>query len=303
MTTESQEPKPIVPPTAAAPKEGAKKKKPREERASARPEIVVQTLVERGAELPIGFPLVADGATNGKLVARPWTGKYERELGKRTKNRTNMAHRVSTVLATLFKQFGPHTWDDDVDVDDRRKVLSGMYSADIFYAYCYLRREALGEELKLKIRCGACRKEFEWDADLDTLEIHSPKKPEDLIWTYKLRDPVNLRGIHVKQFRIGPQRWNALENNIYDDQEMGIIKVIGVSSSICGFNDDEKPIAFQPNEMDEVSKYDLEYIVSELNERFWGPKMAIELDCIECKRELVQLIPWDYNDFFSISSR
>jgi hypothetical protein len=277
----------------------ASPKKPKDDRASPRPEPLIETLAERGASLPIG-----QAGARWELVARNWTTRYERELSKSSKGRSNMARRVSLVVATLFKKFGPHVWDDDTDIEDRKAVLSKMYSADMFYAYCFLRREALGEELKLKIRCGSCRKEFEWLADLDTLEIHSPKEHTDLFWTYTLRNPVDLRGVHVEKFRIGPQRWSMLENNIHDvEKDMGAAKISGVCSSICGFNDDAKDIELGPNELDDVSKYDFEYILSELNVRFWGPKMGVELECVECKTELVQMIPWDYNDFFSISSQ
>lgn len=299
MTTTPKENQPLVVPPASLAKPKAEKKK--DERASPRPIAKTQTLAERGGELPIGVQVGAELVKN--IVARNWTTRFERELGKQARDKTNLARRVSLVVATMFKKFGPHIWDDNVDIDERKKLLSSMYSADLFYAYCYLRREALGEELKLKIECPKCTHKFEWTADLDTLEIKSPEKFEDLFWTYELRNPVDLRGINVKAFRVGPQRWNAIENSIYDSTEEGMAKVVGVCSSICGFNDSKDFVVLGTNELDEVSKYDFEYLIHEINARFWGPKMGVELQCEKCEIEMAQTIPWSYNDFFSISSR
>ena len=106
--------------------------------------VYTQTIQERGPVLPLG---IADSGGNyhQDISVKPWRMKEERELGElRDQNKdANLAKYVSMVLSTMCTRLGPHDFTN-MEFDHKRLVISQMFMADVFYAYVWLRIQALG---------------------------------------------------------------------------------------------------------------------------------------------------------------
>lgn len=267
------------------------------------PTFVEDTLGERGARLPIGF--AGPEGLNRHFEARNWTTRLEKEVNRVYKGEKGAARRVSVLVSTLVSNIDGKDWGDDFEVKLRKNAVSGMYAADVFYIYCYLRRDALGDDLKMKVQCPRCDREFPWIADLSTLEVRSVEKEKDLEWNYPILKPFTLRGQKVTSLRMGVQRWNAVELLTQQFLEEGWLKPMTVASCVLGLNDSKDATVVAAHELEDMHKIDLEYLVDEINNRFVGPKMSLELNCQydDCKAEIIQMINWRYGDFFSVSSR
>jgi hypothetical protein len=274
----------------------------------------VKTLLLRdhGANLPLGL-ITHDSSFAKGFATRPWRMKEEKELSRQKKDNqgSSMAQYVSMVLSTMCSSIGNHNFDAPDYKDDhakRRVIVSQMYMGDVFYVYAYLRREAIGNEMAVKITCRRCTKDFDYAADIGTLEIRTADALEPLCWDYTLRHPITIRGKTVKSFRMCPPRWSAMEN-IAGNPSEGLAKEVTILGSIAGLNGESGGIMLTASEIQELSKYDIEEITSGVDKHFLGPKMALELDgsfaCPHCEYRDKRLIPidWRYDNFFSTSSQ
>lgn len=266
--------------------------------------IVKTTLKELGKNLPIGVPR-QDGSIIKSFDIRPWRMKEEKELGSLRDERRgdSVAKYVSAVLATLCTRIGPNNFEE-ISFDNRLLHISQMSMPDVFYVYCYLRYSALGKSVPMEIVCPTCRAKISMEADLESLEVKTIENLSDAFWDYKLQNPFNLRKKQVTGFTLGPAKWNALEvqkaSGIYD---IGAAKSGIIIGSIQKAEGIDGPPIFIEQEMDEMSKYDLEAIMDGIEKNAVGPDMAIEETCSGCKRAFRMSIDWSYDNFFGISSR
>ncbi len=261
------------------------------------------TLAELGPCLPIGID--TGGALVKDLAHRSWKTRDERELGKLKKPKMNMAQYVSTILAHLYTKVGSHDFTPEMDAMERRLKLGQMYMADIFYMYIWLRTQVISDKLKMNLTCPSpsCQFKFPFSGDLSTIDVYAVSRPEDLIWTYDLMDPLELRRKTVTKLRMSTARWASLESSVGDVNNDALGKIIGVRGSIVGLNEDPDLIQITDTEMDEMSKRDLETLVDRVNNEFIGPRMVVEGKCPTCENEFAAPIDWRYESFFSISSR
>lgn len=258
-------------------------------------------LSEQGAVLPLGVNNARD------LVLRPWRMKEEKELGElREKNRdSNMATYISQVLGTMYIKLGPHNFEA-MKLEERRVHISSMFMADIFYAYIWLRLNALGSDLELKIACPMCGKKSQISADLGTVDVRHVPDVAKSLWEYVLKNPINIRGKLVKSLVMGPSRWNAIENiPAGNSLNAGSAKAAMFRGSIVGLNGTEEPALLGDTELDELTKIDIERLTAQLDSKAVGPMMALEHECQNnrCKNNVKMPIDWNYDSFFSSSSR
>lgn len=267
------------------------------------PNFNTTTLAAQGPQLPVG---IADSA--GSLVkdiaVRPWRMKEEREIGDlRDKNRDgNMFQYVSMVLATLATKLGPYDFDK-MKPEERRVVIAGMTMPDVFYAYVWLRLQALGPDFDLRIVCPSCRKKSEITADLNTIEVRAVAKIDDASWPYTVAIPFTIRGKQANTLMFGPPRWTALENAPKDERlNTGAVKALVIRSSIVGVNTDGQ-VQLADSELDEMSKRDLEKITKLTDDKSIGPIMQLDCKCPNCTAPVKTPIDWNYDSFFAASSK
>ncbi len=267
-----------------------------------------RTMAEIGSQLPVGM-INAEGVLEKSLSVRIWRTKEERELGKLKKPKMNLASYVSTILSYMCTSFGRHNWPDTPQAntkqsDERRAVLSQAFIGDIFYAYCFLRREALGTEIKTKVTCPNCGDNFPFSGDLDTIEVVTVDNVEDLLWTFDLSNPIEIRKQKVQSFRMTSPRWAMIEQtaSVAPNNE-ALAKITAVRGAIIGLNDDPQDLVLMENELDELTKRDFERLMAEVDQNFTGPKMSLEGVCRKCAADFRSPIDWNYERFFSASSR
>lgn len=265
-------------------------------------------LGDQGPKLPIGH--VAGGSLVKDLAVRAWKTRDERELGKLKKEGMGMGQYVSLVVAYMCSKFGGHDWSaitgDSKEVaralDERRIHLGRFTMGDVFYAYMYLRRDVLGNELKMNVKCPQCAHAWVFVGDLDTVEVVTVDAPEALRWTYKLHTPIQLRQKQVTHFQMGAPLWTVVESAGGSPNNEVVPKIAALRGSITALNDDAEPVILTDMELDELSKRDFETLMSMIDKNFVGPKMAVDGECPKCEAKFFAPINWKYDDFFAISS-
>jgi len=267
----------------------------------------VTTLAELGAKLPVGIA-GASGLVKGFSV-RPWKTKDDREIAKRKKPDMNIVQHISLIVGTMCSQLGPHPLAE-MKSEERSIVMSQMYMGDVFYVYCYLRRQALGRSLGLEFTCGHCGEKIPYVANLDTLEVRTVEREEDLLWSYDLQDPIEIRSTKVKRLQMSSLRWTTLEQTAAVNQGADYVaKMAALKGSIVGINDSDKPILLAEEELDDMSKFDFEAVTEQINDHHVGPDMSVEDECKpgQCPRgggrKFKVGINWTYDSFFAVSSR
>lgn len=269
------------------------------------------TLGERGPKLPIGI-LSKEGATvHTSFDVKPWKTKDERALGDLIAPDANMADHVSAVVANMTTQLGPH---DMVNMkpEERDLAVRMMYVADVFYVYAYLRRRAMGNKLRLNITCPrqGCGVEFPYTGMIDTIDVMAVDDIDDILWTYELEEPIEIRKVKVERFQMGYPKWSVM-HEAKGTTNQADVKAITIRGSIVGINDEQTPVSLTANEIDELSKIDFEQIQEGINDHYMGPKMGIEGECSPavCSKykrggyKFMYPINWRYQDFFAASSR
>jgi hypothetical protein len=261
------------------------------------------TLKELGPNLPMGV-IAPDGSVTKSIEIRPWRMKEEKELGlMRDSNRSeNIARWVTRVLSSMCTRLGSLDLAD-MKMNERIIHIGQLPMGDILYAYMWLRYKSLGNVVPMDINCSACRKEFTISADLETLEVITCDNLDNSLWEYQLRDPFEIRGHKVTGFQMAPARWNAMENQTGGGTlDTGAAKSSVITGSIYRLLNIDEPMVLTENELDEMTKYDLERMTALIDEKHIGPNMAIEGACTRCKRPFKTSIDWTYDSFFGISS-
>ncbi len=272
--------------------------------------IEVMSLAKRGASLPHGT-VGMDGKVTRDLACKPWRGKEEREIAKlRAQARSNPAGFPGRLLGFMFTQAGYHNFEGMND-DQKAVVISSMLAADVLYMYIYLRYLCIGKDVRLNIVCDRCGRGFPFTADLETLDVKCVDKPEDAEWTYKLSNPFKLRGEIVEALEMVPMSWATMENTIRnaskDGMENSSIKMDVMLGCIRLQSRDDKgnPIehAMRPEDLDEMSKRDIEALTAQIEENGIGPDMQVTGRCPSCAGAFVHNLEWGYDNFFGSSSQ
>lgn len=265
----------------------------------------VVTLAQLGPTLPIGFH-VSSGSPVREFSMRPWRTREERAMAKFKKPGMNPAQHLSMVLSCMLTRFYTAEWADiperEKDINTRRVQIGQAFAGDALYAYCYLRREALGNTIPFNVKCPSCDNKWTFTADLDTLEVTVVDDLDSLSWEYNLVTPVTIRGKMVTKFRMTAPRWGAMEQSVVTGQE-ATAKIAVVKSAIVGFNDDTTALAVTDNDIDDITKRDLEQLVLGIDNHHIGPNMSLEGECGKCNRVFRMPLDWRYDNFFSASSQ
>jgi len=274
------------------------------ERDPTKPNYVVTTLQEQGPKLPLAV-VDSKGAAGDAIETKRWNMREERALGQLRAEHPdlNMAQYASMVIGRMCPKLGPHTFDENTKAEVKNVHIGQMPAGDVFYVYVWLRTKALGNILQLRPKCGGCKNEFDFKADLNTLEIHIAKTPEDVLWEYELKEPFPAHGKEVKKLKLGAPIWNSYEMMTHGgDINVGETKMELIKGSIIGVNDGPN-ILVTDADLDEMGKLDLETLTDLLDLHFLGPNMMVEGDCPKCRTGFKKSIPWTYDDFFGVSSR
>lgn len=281
------------------------------EQDKSKPKIKTVTIKEQGAKLPLGL-VDASGNYMKDLVTRPWRFKEEKLLSKLREENSdlNIAEYIGIVISNMCKKLSIHDFPeiaaDAGQVAERRVQLGQMCMGDIWYAYVWLRIKSIGKEFAVGLSCPFCGAKFTYQADLETTEVHIAESIEDAQWIYTLNDPFMIRGKEAKELLIGPMRWTTLEmlGDSISDYTQGAAKAGAIIGSVVGIVGHNEVISLTEDELDEMTKLDLENLSGQIDEKSLGPSMMIEGQCEKrrCKKKFRIPIDWRYDNFFGASS-
>ena len=273
-------------------------------------------LCELGNLLPVGIP-VDNSRWERVFEFRPWTMKEERVLGKirRESQGGSRSSFVSRVVAFMLKKLGPIDWDK-ADEPSKLLYLSKLTFGDFLYLFCYLRKEAIGNIIPFEILCPSCNSQFDFPADLDTLDIRSPHIPEEaspdcLQTTVPLRDGIMYSGQNYKDIIIRSTPWGAFMDEDPETYNDGAVKEALLKGSIVGLSDyilpegvpKDAPFLLDDDSLDGITKKDLEFLTRQIDEVTFGPELVLQGKCPKCTRPFRQRLEWDYDTFFESSSQ
>lgn len=267
------------------------------------------TLKELDQLMPLGIAN-NDGSYTKSFEVKRWRMKEEREIGEQKESHrdASVGQYVGIVLSTMCKSIGNINFEA-LKKAEKNVHISQMFVGDVFYIYVWLRKNSIGSELQLSVKCPNCSNKFKVDANLDTVEVDVCDKLEDACWNYKLEEPFEIRGRLVTELLMGPPRWLSLENLKGIGTNTGAAKAGLILGSISGIADwlgeDGKPkqVALTVNELDEMGKKDIEKITNLMDKNAIGPNMSVEGDCPRCRSDYKMPIDWSYDNFFDISGR
>lgn len=262
------------------------------------------TLSELGQKLPIGYEVGGSLLKNFEMGS--WKMKQEKELGEVRKKDKSMGGFVAKMMGILMTRIGPHAMKE-LGESEQALILNQSYMADIMYMYMCLRRHYIGNEIELSVTCPSCEHEFVWTGNLDTLDVICVDESEQINREIVLRDGIKIMGDIRKRLTIRPPKWaivsdqNVLKTNNEVERSLILIK-----NSIVGAEgiDPKQPIAIFDEDIDEVERYDYALLQNVVDESP-GPNMTADIVCerLTCRFKWLQMIRWDYDSFFSISSR
>jgi len=256
------------------------------------------TLKQQGPVLPLGIP-DSSGRLHKDLAWRPWRMAEERELADKIGDKQlNMGQQVSYVLATMYTQLGPHNLSA-MDFINRLLVISQMSMGDVFYAYMWLRVQALGPDLVLTLKL-AQKGDVRFTADLMSTEIVTAETQEQACFNYSLTTPIAIRGKPVTAFKLGPIKWGSTEGvKSGDFANKALLKSMTMRSAIVGADSFEQ-ITLSDADLNELTKRDFEAMHHLMDQNNIGPVMIVE-DTYEGVPFKVG-IDWRYDSFFAVSS-
>lgn len=269
------------------------------------------TLKERGPQLPLGV-IGMDRNVHQTFETRRWRMAEEKVLGERRevteKQGGNMGKYVSVVLSNMCSMMGSYDWKDmKPETPEREAIISQMWMGDVFYAWCWLRLQALGERLPLRPTSPFTGEAFDMVADLGTVEVDIPKSFESTLWTYKLVEPIPFRGKQIKEFLMGPARWASIER--LDNPTLGQAKAAIIAAHIYrlpAFKGDDGEMLELPvleSDLDEMGKRDIEGLADAINDHGFGPIMKVDAVCPKTRRPFEAAIDWKYDSFFGSGSQ
>lgn len=262
------------------------------------------TLLDYGHALPIGVVETSPPRLEKTFAFRPYRTRDEKRIEKSRSKKGHPAQDVVTVLSEMLTHWGPYVWEE-LDDAKKKSILRNSFMCDVLYAYVALRVEALGETLALQTTCAACDHEWEWKADLRSVEIVTADRVEALSRTFDLRHPVSLGGRTFARLGLQPPTWGAVLAIREEKRRAGVgaVKIAMATGAIRYLiGDDGETLPAAASTLDELSKIDLERLVSEIDTVFPKVDISLEMVCPSCEHSQTYPLQWAFDFFFGGSS-
>jgi hypothetical protein len=259
------------------------------------------TLRELGSQMPVGIE-AADGTLMKSFKLRPFRMKEEKELA-RLKERPglNAAKYASMVVAAMLTEIGGRQMDGMTE-SAREALISNLTVGDVLYIYTFLRAEALGSEVRMRVPCGKCKEHFDFLGDLTTIEVRTVDKPGEMVRHFEMAHGIPYRGQTRKKVTLRPIRWSIFETT--DLKNAVMLRAAALQNAIVGIEGipDAEFSPIPDTSLDELTKRDMEMLERAAEMNSPGPLMAVEAKCPKCRTSWAGPIDWGYDSFFSHSS-
>lgn len=258
------------------------------------------TLGDLGASLPVGVG--PDRVRTFRL--RPFNMGLEKELAQ-AKEKMKVKSGglfVRTALGLMCQTVGPHNFDK-MKQPERELVINSMYMPDVIYLYLYARHVALeNEPVTMQIRCMNCAKEYNWYGDLSSMDVKVMDPSMPLTRAFELVSPITPRSKTVSKLTLGLIKWESFCKPEFTNKNS--IQSAAIHASVAGMEGFDGPVfSLLDNDLDTMSKEDMNRITAEIEENTPGPQMDIQPECPACHFEQKMMIDWSWENFFSRSAR
>ena len=245
------------------------------------------------AELGPAFPYLKTPFTT-----KPWRGKEERaislDLGRPGTEQVN-ARVIATILSVILENIQGTQWKDWDLAKRKRHILEERFAGDGLYAYCYVRRECVGNLLAITFECPACGEKNNWKGDLDTLEVKIVENESEVLTEYKLRDGIDFGGKKIDLLIVRSTTLASAMSLVDSEEEVALHLIRNSCSTKEGF-----PLADPA--VDLLSKRDIQALVDEISNVNIGPNFRSEVECGKCKVKITAALDLWYEPFFDTSS-
>lgn len=248
------------------------------------------TLGDLGATLPVG-------GVSREMVAKPWRMKEEREIGalRERMKKATMGDFIAAVIGTMFVRLGDIDFEKVTKDEERVLRVCKMPLGDVFYAYAWLRAQAMGPSIDIVVKCPDCGTDSKIKAQLTDLDVTTAAL--DHTWTYELSVPVMIRGAVAKVLTLGHSSWEPMRR-VTGRANIGQAKAEILRSSLRQI-DDRKPFPVLVEDFDELPKIDVEGLAACIDENEAGPDFAVEARCTNCQALVRTSLDWGFDAFFS----
>jgi hypothetical protein len=261
-------------------------------------------LGEVGQQLPIG--VLRDGSLHRGFALGRFTTRTERELDEmRRANQGPLTNPewVTRVLMRQLQRFGPYDFQALTE-PERRIALAQSWLVDVMYAILWMRIGALGPEIRFSLKCARCGTEFKAPANLEQLDVRVAPGPNALARRFSFRDGITVKGREYRTALVDPPRWQTM----LIPPKKGQINGLELSILLGGIRhvEHEDGTIAQPTteDLDELSKYDLEHLRRFIDEETYGPDMTLTSVCPneQCGHETNHGVDWSWDFFFKSAS-
>jgi len=268
--------------------------------------LEIKTLQELGCNLPIGIAAAPNTPRQRNFKLRPFKFKLERQISeaKEKLRGATFGEFVTRAMSIMAHSIGSKSFDNMKD-GERELFLTQMNMADVMYMYVMARYEAMGpdEPVKMEPSCPRCSNHMKINALLGTMEVKViPDAITDLSAMMPLRDGLQIRGKTLNIFKIMPLKWDVASNQDFASTNEAERDSLVIRTSIVkAEGDPSEPFVLNNEDLDEMSKYDLETCKRWIEDAAAGPKMSLDLQCDRkgCNHKFIQPINWVYDRFFS----
>jgi hypothetical protein len=193
--------------------------------------------------------------------------------------RTNIGKIVGAVIGVCLKRVGTLT-PQKLGRTKWEKMITDMYMGDRDYIMFKLREITYGNDLELPLQCPHCSDKFVHVVELNTdVEINLPQGDPDRI-------PFELpKGVKDKDGALVTAGFMKLPTG-FDQEQMdnllrknpGQANTTLLTRAVKELGDIELSSLIIRN----LNKRDRDYLVQQLAENMFGPKMVLEINCPSC---------------------
>lgn len=272
----------------------------------------VKILRDLGSQFPIGIPDPASSRLVRGFELGDWTMAEEEKISEaREQADMTMGLFVSHVLANLSLQLGSHKIRE-LKPPERMVLISGMFVADVLYAYIYTRHQFYGKELKVHFTCPLCKKSMSNEVDLSDLDVRcvDAENISELREEVMLNRPIQLEQPAAKLLGViyEPTRWAGVESLPVASASNRAKFLRAMFKSSCSGLIWEKanpeqtlPELLTDNVIDKFSKNDIELMAVAMDRINRGPILRAAVSCTNstCRVETEVNIDWSYDSFFT----
>ena len=276
----------------------------------------VTTLEKLGFNLPLGV-LPKDGTRNSPLEKafsfKPWLMNDESPIGKLKRKYPRMGKFVPELLNYFLEDVGGSNLSEfGADVNDNKRLyhLHSLYTQDVLYMYFMLRFSQLGGGIYMDMECPYCSVKMKDEAfDLGTITVNAYDDGitgADLVSIYEMKNPFKYGENKISLLELVPANWSLMLDDDANnkDSNSGTIKSSMIVHSINNLPELGTDFHKLPEQVVKTfSKRDVEGIRAKLDQLNAGPEIRLETTCKECGRDVNQIVPMDYEVFFSASSK